>query len=220
MTLGNWVLGGGGFSSRLMRRLRSEGGKTYSVGSFVSGRRARGIFGAYTFTRSAEVKSTLQMLLDEIQKAHSKGITEAELQKAKNNLAGGYVLRLQAPGSLGSALLGAAFYDLGDDWVRDYPLKVTAPTLQEVNEALRNDLHPEALAIAVAGSGKELKNSLKGFGSIKVVDALAAIAKTSSSEKNKKGAKRKAIEKAKKKARAKAKAAAAKAKAKAKAKKH
>ena len=197
LTLGNWVLGGGGFSSRMMRRLRSEGGKTYSVGSFISARRSRGIFGAYTFTRSAEVKATLDMLLDEIQKAQDKGISEAELQKAKNNLAGGYVLRLQAARSLGDALIGAAFYQMGDNWVRDYPLRVTAPTLQEVNAALHTKLHNQALSIAVVGPAKSLQSSLTGFASVEVVDALAPISAGPAAVKEKTMTKKQAKAKAK-----------------------
>lgn len=176
LSLGNWVLGGGGFSSRLMKRIRSEGGKTYSVGSFVQAGRARGTIGAYTFTRSAEVKNTLDMLLDEISKAKNQGISDAELQKAKNNLAGGYVLRLQSPESLGNALIAAEYYGLGDNWVRDYPLNITAPTLEQVNAALKNELHPEALSIAVVGPAKDIKKALQGYGKLSVVDHLAPVA--------------------------------------------
>ncbi|MBW1873107.1 MAG: insulinase family protein, partial [Deltaproteobacteria bacterium] len=84
LALGNYVLGAGGFSSRLMKRIRSQGGKTYGASSAVTAGIIEGIFRANTFTRNSETGNTLGMLLDEIEKVTQKGITEKELQAAKN----------------------------------------------------------------------------------------------------------------------------------------
>src|SRR5439155_24005923 len=91
----NFALGGGGFSSRLMKSLRSEGGKTYHVGSMFEVGRESGSFEASTFTRTSETVETARLVLDEIARMRKSGPTAEELKAAKNNLIGGYGLRLE-----------------------------------------------------------------------------------------------------------------------------
>ncbi|MDJ0761793.1 MAG: pitrilysin family protein [Myxococcota bacterium] len=175
LLLGNYVLGAGGFSSRLMKNIRSKGGKTYGVGSRFQSGRTRGPFFAYTFTRNRETGATMQMILDEIKKIRKAGITAAELQAAKNNLAGSYAIALQPPEGMADELVEAAFYGLGDHWVRDYRKAITAPTLEDVNAALKKHLQPRKLAFVVIGNAKEIQKQVRTFGPIKKVDYLAPV---------------------------------------------
>ncbi len=175
LILGNYALGGGGFSSRLMKNLRSKGGKTYGVGSsFVAGRN-RGLFVAQTFTRSSETAATLEMLLAEIESVRRDGINAEELVAAKNNLAGSYALRLQPPEGIAQELLMADFYGLPEDWVRRYRQRVVAPTLDEVNAALKRHLRPRDLSVIVVGKAEEIEQRLQIVGPAKKINYLEAI---------------------------------------------
>src|SRR5690606_708509 len=75
----NYVLGGGAFSSRLMKVVRVEGGKTYGASSSFDRNRERGAFVVQTFTRNSEAVATAKLLLGEIEKMASEGPTQAEV---------------------------------------------------------------------------------------------------------------------------------------------
>ena len=133
----NYALGGGGFSSRLMKVVRSEGGKTYGVrSSFAAGRDA-GPFEASTFTRNAETAATLKLVLDEIAKMRAGGPTEEELKAAKSNLIGGYGLRLETGADLAEALIGAEIDGLDNKYVVEYPARLEAVTRQATRRRRR-----------------------------------------------------------------------------------
>jgi len=175
LVLGNYVLGGGGFSSRLMKSIRSKGGKTYHASSRFSAGRTRGPFMAFTYTRNQEMASTLGMLLDEIKKIRKEGVTEEELQAAKNNLAGSYAIELQSPSGLADELSAAEFYGLGEEFVRKYRQLVTAPTLADVNAALKKHLSVDKLALVVVGKADEIIEQVKKFGAPQRIDYLAPV---------------------------------------------
>ena len=175
LVLGNYVLGGGGFSSRLMKTIRSKGGKTYHASSRFSAGRTKGPFMAFTYTRNQEMANTLKMLLDEIAKICKEGVTAEELQAAKNNLAGSYAIELQSPSGLADELSAAEFYGLGEEFVRKYRQLVTAPTLADVNAALKKHLGVENLALVVVGKADEILEQVKKFGSPSRIDYLAPV---------------------------------------------
>ena len=176
LKLGNWILGGGGFSSRMMKSIRSKGGKTYGVGSWVSTGLEPGSIGAYTFTRNSETGETLKMLLDEIKLIRKDGVTKEELLKAKNAMAGSYPVKLQPPGAIGDAILDAVFYGFGPDRVKNYRRNLVKPSLAEVNAALAKHLDPENMAIVVVGKAAEVASQLSDFGKMVKVDYLEATA--------------------------------------------
>lgn len=173
--LGNYVLGGGGFSSRLMQTVRAKGGKSYGVRSSFSAGRTRGPFSAVTFTRNSEAGATMALLLAEIEKIRSSGVTEAELQAAKNKLAGSYVVDLQPAASMGRALLLAEFYGLGERHVRDYRKRITAPSVAEVNAVLGKRLDPATLALVFIGKADEIARQVEKFGKPEKVDFRADV---------------------------------------------
>jgi zinc protease len=173
--LGNYVLGGGSFSSRLMKNIRAKGGKTYGVYSWFWAGKTRGPFGALTFTRNSETGNIIQMVLDEIAKIKKEGVTEKELQAAKNNLAGSYSIRLQTPLGMASELAKAEFLGLGEEWVRNYRKLVTKPSMAEVNQALAKHLDLENMALVVVGKAEEVLDQIKKFGEPNKVDYLSPV---------------------------------------------
>lgn len=175
LVLGNWVLGGGGTNSRLMQNLRKKGGKTYNAGSQLVAGRTAGPFVAYTFTRNQETRTTLVLLLDELKKAQRTGITQEELNAAKNKIAGSYMLTLQPPSGVADQLILAEFYGQGIDWVRNYRKNFTQPSLDQVNQALNKNLDPDNLAVVVVGKAADIREQLSEFGTFEEVNYLAPV---------------------------------------------
>jgi zinc protease len=171
----NYTLGGGVFSSRLMKVVRSEGGKTYAVSSsFETGREA-GPFEASTFTRNKETTATLALIREQIAKMRDKGPTADELKAAKNNLIGGYGLKLETGADLAESLLGSEIDGLDRNFVADYPGRLEAVSLADAQKAAADHLDPRALVIV--GKASEVGPMLKqaGYGKIEVVSYLEPV---------------------------------------------
>ena len=175
LQLGNFALGGGGFSSRLVIAARAQGGKTYKVWSRFADGRLRGIFAAGMSTRSRETGAMLRLVLGEIEKIVAGGITAEELRAGQNFWAGSYAIRLQSPAEIADDLLRAEYLGLGEAWVRDYRKNVLAATLEDVNAALRRHLDPSKLAVVVVGNAAEALEQAKEFGAPVVLDYLATV---------------------------------------------
>ncbi len=160
----NYVLGGGAFSSRLMRVVRSEGGKTYGASSTFERSRDRGAFVMSTFTRSAETLATLKLLLQEHKKMRDFGPTDDEVRDAITHLTGKYATGFESPSDVATALLTADFHELGADYVTNYPLKMAAVTTKSARNAARKTLDPKQLAIVIVGDARAVEPQLRKAG--------------------------------------------------------
>lgn len=160
----NWALGGGGFSSRLMKAVRAEGGKSYGATSAFDRYKTRGAFLASTFTRTDQTAATLKIVLGELATMQGKGPSEAELADAKSNIAGGYPLEFQSSGAVARALLGAELHGLGDDWVREFPVRVSSVTLADARAAAKVQLQPKDLVVVIVGNAKAVGPQLEKMG--------------------------------------------------------
>lgn len=176
----NYSLGGGLFSSRLMKVVRSKGGKTYGASSRFDARRDAGPFTVSTFTRTDETGSTLGLVMGEIEKMQAAGPTASELAAAKGNLIGGNGLKLETGGDVARSLLIADVDGLDRNFVQKYPARLQAVTLKQAIAAAAAHLHPTALVIV--GKADQIKPmlaklDLKTAGPLEVVSYLDPVSK-------------------------------------------
>lgn len=173
----NYALGGGGFSSRLMRVLRAQEGKTYGASSSFDQNADRGSFIASTFTRVPQTVETAKLLLEEIRKLAGEGPTEAEVNSAIGNLAAQYAMRFETVGDVASALLSARVRGLDVEDVRDYPLSIGDVSVSSAREAAARRLDPDNLRLVIVGPAKDIAPQLESAGlSYEVVDHQAPVA--------------------------------------------
>ncbi|MBT8494652.1 MAG: insulinase family protein, partial [Deltaproteobacteria bacterium] len=168
----NYALGGGAFSSRLMKVVRSEAGKTYGASSTFNKDRKRGSYWISTFTRNSETRATIDLLLQELGKMAKDGPTAKEVGDAIANIAGSYSTSFQSADAFAAALLAAELAGFGPDYVRDYALKVGNVTPDSARRAAAARLDPDDLVIVVVGNAKQVKSQLEGLGKIEVVDYM------------------------------------------------
>ena len=152
----NYALGGGLFDSRLMKVVRVQGGKTYGATSTFDRNVERGSFVIATFTRTEETVTTLQLVLDEVEKMASAGPTDDEVAAAIANLAGGYGLRLSGVDDVGAALATADMHGLTQAYVSDFPVLLSRVTRTEAADAAREILSPRSVAVVMVGDGAKL----------------------------------------------------------------
>ncbi len=160
----NYALGAGMFSSRLMKVVRVEGGKTYGASSTFDRNLDRGSFVATTFTRNAEAVATAKLVLAEIEKMATQGPTKEEVDAAIAYTAGSYGLRFQSASDVGSALIGAELHGFGKEYLSNYPLAVAKVDVESAKRAAAEVLTPRAYVLVMVGDAKDLEPQLKAAG--------------------------------------------------------
>ncbi len=160
----NYILGGGAFSSRLMKVVRVEGGKTYGASSSFDRNLERGTFMAQTFTRNSEAVATTKLILNEIAKMAKTGPTQAELDGAIANIAGSYGLRFQSASDVGAALVGAELHGFGREYLSNYPLQIGKVDVAAAAKAASEILDPKNYVIVMVGDAKDLEPQLQKAG--------------------------------------------------------
>jgi len=154
MLVGNYVLGGGGFVSRMVAEVREKRGYAYSVYSYFLPLAQEGPFqiGLQTRTDQAdEALSRVRAVLDEFLE---HGPSAAELQAAKQNLAGGFALRIDSNGKLLEQVALIGYYRLPLSWLDDFTARVRKVGVAEVRAAFARRVRPGNLVTVVVGSGE------------------------------------------------------------------
>ncbi len=154
LTLGNYVLGGGGFVSRLMNEVREKRGLTYSIYSgFAPGLEA-GAFRIGFQTRPDQAEEAVKVSREVLAKFVAEGPTAAELKAAKDNLIGGFPLLLDSNRKLIGNVANIAWHDLPLDYLDTWTARMNAVTAADVKAAFQRKLQPERMVTVVVG-GKD-----------------------------------------------------------------
>ena len=151
----NLIVGGSGFSSRLMAALRgNEEGLTYGASSSYSLRRAPGPFYASTFTRVEKARTALDVLLGELERARRDPPGEKELTWARTLATGSFAMGLETSDAVTASLVDLDVYGLPEDSLDTYRTRVRAVTEKDMKEVAQAHLHPERAAIVLVGPAK------------------------------------------------------------------
>lgn len=152
LLVGNYILGGGGFDSRLMQVLRDQSGLTYGASSSMAPNDTAGEFVLHALTRQQASAQALQLMREVLDNFVKNGVSEAELQQAKNNIAGSFPLRLDSNRKLLDHVAVMLFYDLPKDFLTTYPAKVRAVTREQVRDAFARRAASDYVQVVVGGA--------------------------------------------------------------------
>lgn len=151
LLVGNYVLGGGGFDSQLMKEVRDKRGLTYGVSSSMGPMQRAGAFHIGLSTRKAQAEAALQVVRDTVARFVKDGPTTEELEQAKSNIIGGFPLRFDSNSKLIAYLSVIGQYRLPLDFLDRYPQEVKKLTPADVKEAWQRRVDPAKLSVAVVG---------------------------------------------------------------------
>lgn len=151
LQVGNYTLGGGGFVSRLMKEVREKRGFAYSVYSFFMPLTQPGPFQIGLQTKKAQADEALKVTRDVLADFLSEGPNEAELQAAKQNLAGSFPLRLDSNRKILDNVAVIGYYGLPLDYLDTYVGNVEKVTAADVRAAFARHVKPENLVTVVVG---------------------------------------------------------------------
>ncbi len=151
LSLGNSVLGGGGFGSRLMTEVREKRGLTYGVSSGFTPMQTQGPFMIGLQTRAELSENTLKLVQDIVRDFLANGPTQKELDDAKRELAGSFPLTAASNSAIVGQLGAIGFYDLPLTYLEDFMTQSQAVTVEQVKAAMSKHLSADKLVIVSAG---------------------------------------------------------------------
>ncbi|WP_079230066.1 M16 family metallopeptidase [Pseudomonas putida] len=151
LSLGNQILGGGAFGTRLMSEVREKRGLTYGVYSVFSPMQVRGPFMINLQTRAELSEGTLKLVQDILADYLKSGPTQQELDDAKRELAGSFPLSNASNASIVGQLGAIGFYNLPLTWLEDFMQQSQALTVEQVKAAMNKHLAADKLVIVTVG---------------------------------------------------------------------
>ncbi len=157
----NYVLGGGGFSSRLMQSVRDKMGLAYDVHSFFASQKEGGFFQIGLQTKNESAHTAVEEILKQIAWIRKDQISDEELADAKAYLTGSFPRRLDTNRKIADFLASVEFYNLGLDYAAKYPVYINAVTKDDVLRVARKYLTAENYALVVVADQKKTKLTQK-----------------------------------------------------------
>lgn len=150
--MGNAILGGGGFSSRLLGRVRTDEGYAYSAASlWTTPRRHEGLIGATTRTRPANVVPAIEVVLETMQALTREPPRQDELETTVSQIVNGFVFNFDSPGAIVARSMYYLALDMPEDWLERYWAGVQAVTTDGIRDVFAANLRPEEMTILVVG---------------------------------------------------------------------
>lgn len=157
----NYILGAGGFSSRLMDSIRDRQGLAYGVMSLFDANLMPGAFLVSLQTRNETANKAIKAVLDELRGMLEKPATDEELADAKAYLMGSFPLRLDTTAKLADVLSQVEFFGLGLDYFSQYPNWIAKVTKEDVQRVAKQYLHPDQYALVVVANLAKAKINLE-----------------------------------------------------------
>lgn len=145
----NYAMGGGGFSSRLMDKVRDDMGLAYSIHSTFRPYMDSGVFYVNVQTRNDSAMRVVEVIRSIISDVRDNGITEDELEAAKAYLTGSFPRRISTTGKTARFMALVEYFGLGLDYPEEYISAINALTLEDMREAGRKYLHPDRAVLSI-----------------------------------------------------------------------
>ncbi|MGH7985920.1 MAG: M16 family metallopeptidase [Candidatus Binataceae bacterium] len=159
----NYILGGGGFASRLTKVVRSKHGLAYSIGSEFEADKFPGPFAVVLQTKNQSSNEALKLILEQLQEIRESPVSGAEMQSAKKFLIGSFPLKLDRQSQIVGFMLDVQLNHLGLDYADKYPQLIDAVNKAEVQKVAREYVHPHSLLIVAVADQPVAKISQSNF---------------------------------------------------------
>ncbi len=153
----NYILGGGGFSSRLMDNIRDNKGLAYDVHSGFAAQKEPGAFMVAIQTKNESANEVIAETLKEMHRIQSELVSEKELNDAKAYLTGSFPLRMDTSAKIAGMLTSIELFNLGLDYPQRYPALINAVTREDIQRVAKKYLHPDNIVVVVVANQEKAK---------------------------------------------------------------
>jgi len=152
--VGNFILGGSGFTSRITTEIREKRGLAYSAYSYFLPMRELGPFMLGLQTRNATADESLKVLHETLEQFVKEGPTAKELEAAKRNITGGFALNVDSNSDIVQYLAMIGFYQLPNDYLDTFIEHVNAVTVEQIRDAFARRIVPDHMVTVTVGGGR------------------------------------------------------------------
>jgi zinc protease len=173
----NEILGGGGFTSRLTQRVRTDEGLAYSVGTGLEvGGRDLGTFRAVMQTKTSSTSAAIKAVLEEVRRIREKPVSEQELSRVKESFINTYIFRFDSPLFNVVQLMQLEYDDRPPNYYETLLDKFRAVTREDILRVARKYLHPDQLLFLVVGDVQEKDAAWSRLGRVNTLSLDEAVA--------------------------------------------
>lgn len=152
----NYILGGGGFSSRAMDSIRNERGLAYSVYSHFGAEKSHGSFQFVMQTKNETAVEAIRIAKEEMGRMREQPVTDQELNDAKDYLIGSFPLRFDTNRKVAGFLAQVEYYELGLDYPERYPDLIRKVTRDQVLRVAKQYLRPDELVTVIVANQQKI----------------------------------------------------------------
>ncbi|CAG0957177.1 zinc protease [Methylophilaceae bacterium] len=152
--VGNYILGGGGFVSRLTEEVREKRGLVYSVNSYFMPMAVEGPFQIGLQTKKEQGAEALKVVRDTLDKFIRQGVTETELKAAKQNIIGSFPLRIDSNAKILDYLAVIGFYKLPLTYLDDFNKEIDRVTTAQIKDAFNRRLKTDNMVTVIVGTAQ------------------------------------------------------------------
>lgn len=166
----NFVVGSGGFRSRIFQEIRTDRGLAYSTGSFYAAKSEYGLFGAYAFTKSGSTLEVVSLVRRIISDVGKKSITPEELNGAKNAQLNSFIFSFTSTEKIVVQQMMREYEKLPEDYLTNYESKVNNVTIDAVKEAARY-IDPDRAVILIVGNDAVIREISASFEEVQKIES-------------------------------------------------
>jgi zinc protease len=169
-TVLDFILGSGGFQSRIFQEVRSNRGLAYSTGSFYRARDEYGVFGAYAITKSSSTTEVLSLLRTIIGDMKDKGVRGSELAWAKKSLNNSFIFSFQSVDQIAYQQMMIEYDTLPQNFLFTYRKKIGEVSEEDINHTAARYFTSQNFVTLVLGNETAFDKPLSSLGKIIKID--------------------------------------------------
>jgi len=147
----NYILGGGGFASRLTEEVREKRGLTYGVYTYLVALHDAGAFAGGVSSENDKIKEAMDVIVAEFKRLRDEGVSADELENAKTYLTGSYPLRFDSNTKIANQLVGIQIEELGIDYINDRNDLIRAVTPEDIERVAARLFDPDDMVVTIVG---------------------------------------------------------------------
>lgn len=151
----DFIIGSGGFPSRIFSAVRNNEGLAYSAGSFYRARSNYGMFGTYAFTKTASTFQALHLINSILRDASTGSLSQDELNWAKKSILSGFIFSFEQPHQIAVQQMTVAFDKLPLDYLNSYRGKINEVTCDDLKRIAAKHLNEKNRLTLIVGDADQ-----------------------------------------------------------------
>lgn len=166
----DFMIGSGGFGSRIFQEIRTNMGLAYSTGSFYNAKSDHGIFGAYALTKSESTVEVASRIEEIIREMREKTVPPKELERARRSITNSFIFSFTSADKIAFQKLMINYEGLPDDYLETYSRKIEEVNVNDIQNQAVQRLVPDRAIRLIVGNEEVYKDMVHHYGTVTRMD--------------------------------------------------